>query len=104
MNILILLLLVVIEITIIFKKPKDKSDDDVSETLTGARAYRMRGLFHLIIGCVSAVVSSVLRRFGDAYIPDSISDKIWIAIYIMVVINLVFGIILMFLSIIEDRP
>lgn len=78
MNILILLLLVVIEITIIFKEPKDKSDDDVSETPTGARAYRMRGLFHLIIGCVCAVVSSVLRRL---FIPDSISDKILIAIY-----------------------
>lgn len=101
MNILILLLLVVIEITIIFKKPKDKSDDDVSETPTGARAYRMRGLFHLIIGCVCAVVSSVLRRL---FIPDSISEKIWIAICIMVGINLLFGIILMFLSVIEDRP
>lgn len=36
--------------------------------------------------------------------PGSISDKMWIAICIMVGINLVFGIILMFLSIIEDRP
>ena len=104
MNILIILLLGVIEITIIFNKPKDKSADDVSETPTGARAYRMRGLFHLIIGCVCAVVCFVLRRFGDAYIPDSISDKIWIAIYIMLVINLLFGIILMFLSVIENRP
>lgn len=102
MNYFIILLLVIIEMTIIFKEPKRKIDG--SEIPAGARAYMKKGIFHMIFGIIGFVVVFFLRKFADTYTPDSISDKTWLVLFIIFGINLIIGVILLVMSMITRRP
>lgn len=60
MNYFIILLLVIIEMTIIFKEPKRKIDG--SEIPAGARAYMKKGIFHMIFGIIGFCCGLLFKK------------------------------------------